>query len=214
MTDPDVARKRGRPPHRPTPELQARVTKLTAEGSAAGVIAGLIGISEPTLRLHYEAELSQNKPQMALLPADGEALRRTRRAHGGGRPMHVPTAETREQVEVLSAGGMFAWQIAGYLGISEPTLRLHYEQEILIGAARKKGEMFLALFEAGKAGNVSAMKAFLASCREHGANPLEEKPAKQAPVGKKEQQIADARRPNLSTSLGALMAQRLGHRIN
>jgi hypothetical protein len=115
-------------------------------------------------------------------------------------------------VEVLAAAGMFAWQIAANLKISEPTLRLHYAEELLLGASRKKGEMLVSMFAAGRGGNVAAMKGFLAACREHGDMPLENQMPKAAEpkLGKKEQQIMDARSPNANTSLGALMAERLG----
>ena len=208
-------RKRGRPPHEPTPDLRARVAHLTSEGSTVAVIAKQVGISEPTLRAHYERELLANKPH-APLPFDpntdlGQAPPRD--TNPGGRPEHIPTEENRHLVEVLAAAGMFAWQIAANLKISEPTLRLHYGEELLLGASRKKGEMLASMFTAGRAGNVAAMKGFLAACREHGDTPLENQVPKapEPKLGKKEQQLIDARSPNASTSLGALMAERLGH---
>ncbi len=207
-------RKRGRPPHEPTAELRARVARLTSEGSTVAVIAKAIGLSEPTLRVHYERELQANKPHAPLPFGPDEDLGQAppRHTNPGGRPEHIPTEESRQRVEVLAATGMFAWQIAANLKISEPTLRLHYGEELLLGASRKKGEMLLSMFDAGKGGNVAAMKGFLAACREHGDTPLENRAPKasEPKLGKKEQQLIDARSPNASTSLGALMAKRLG----
>lgn len=47
-----------------------------------------------------------------------------------GRPIHIPTLETRSRVERLRAKGLTHDAIAGAIGISAPTLRLNYPVEL------------------------------------------------------------------------------------
>lgn len=51
------AGRRGRPVHLPTPETRARVVELREAGAGQDAIAAVLGISGPTLRLNYAAEL-------------------------------------------------------------------------------------------------------------------------------------------------------------
>lgn len=50
-----------------------------------------------------------------------------------GRPAHVPTDETREQVRVMRSAGMGADVIASYLGIVANTLRKYYRHQVAQG---------------------------------------------------------------------------------
>lgn len=47
-----------------------------------------------------------------------------------GRPYHVPTDEKRHKVKELRQLGWRQDQIAGEIGVSPPTLRFHYFQEL------------------------------------------------------------------------------------
>lgn len=106
----------------------------------------------------------------------------------GGRPPHQPTAELRDRVEILLASGMPAFRVAAAIGISVPTLRVHYADELLHARARREAQVKEALFRAALGGNVSAQKAWLAIPHELEAPPVErpvaDRPAK---LGKKEQ---------------------------
>lgn len=192
----DEAGKRGpgRPPHVPTLAARQRVTEMVMADRPIAEIAQEIGISEPTLRLHYEEELAAPRPQL-IFPfgetATARAERRANRPPATGRPSHRPTRATRDQVEVLTAAGQAAWQVAVALGISEPTLREHYETELANGRARKTAEIELALYRAAAGGNVSAIKAWLGRHRPL-ENPPEapqrssSEPLPNQPLGKKE----------------------------
>jgi hypothetical protein len=48
----------------------------------------------------------------------------------GGRPPHEPTPERRGMVEAMSGFGVRQEHIGQALGISRPTLRLHYREEL------------------------------------------------------------------------------------
>ena len=54
---PKAPRKRGRPAHEPTPTTRRQVEMMAAFGNSQPQIAAIIGVSEPTLVLHYSAEL-------------------------------------------------------------------------------------------------------------------------------------------------------------
>jgi hypothetical protein len=163
MEDAPSPRGPGRPPHEPTPETRALVLDLVAKAADIATIAEAVGISEPTLHARYADEIQAARPQQNFpFPEfQAPAPERTRRPHAGGRPSHVPTAETRDQVEILVASGMRVWQIAKALGITEPTLNEHYPDELDGGKAKKTAMMVLAQYRSGIEGNVSAQKAWL-----------------------------------------------------
>lgn len=185
MEDTSLPRGPGRPPHEPTAETRALVLELVAKAADIVTIAEKVGISEPTLHAHYADELEAARPQQNFPFPEFEAQLsgRAKRPHAGGRPPHVPTEESREEVEILVASGMRVWQIAKALGISEPTLNEHYPDELDGGKAKKTAKMVMAQYRAGIEGNVSAQKAWLSQ------NLAIEKapPSRQAtPQGKKE----------------------------
>ena len=113
-----------------------------------------------------------------------------------GRPAYKPTAAARTKVMTCVAGGMSEADIARVLGISPPTRRKHFEDELATGRARRVAENLARLEKAAKSGNVAAMKhldqrmrlaAAAAAARGDGDPP----PAR---AGKKEQQRAHAER--------------------
>jgi len=55
--------------------------------------------------------------------------------------------------------------IAAALGITRPTLRRYYRQELSHGAAARRMEMLEALHEAAMRGSVTAIKALFATWR-------------------------------------------------
>lgn len=80
-------------------------------------------------------------------------------------------------------------EIAVALGICRNTLHKHFENELSVGAHKKRMDVLDALARAALKGNVSAAKAFLASTPGLAAPP--EVPEK--PLGKKEQANEDAK---------------------
>jgi hypothetical protein len=94
-------------------------------------------------------------------------------------------------------------EIAAVIGISEPTLRLHYATELCAGAAQKRADVVEALFRAATNGNVTAQKAWLAQPREL-SDPAT-MPDKPARPGKKEQAAAEAVDAQSGTSWAGLL---------
>jgi DNA-binding CsgD family transcriptional regulator len=173
----------GRPAHQPTDATRAQVDGLVREGKTLKEIAVAIGLSIPTLRAHYAAELKVERPQISF-PFAGSDDTKRKGSSRAGRPEHVPTDETRERVEILIAGGMMQWQIAAALGISEPVLRDRYATELDAGRSKKTAMVIEAQFKAAvEDGNVAAQKAWLSR-----PSALEDAPPpKTEPLGKKEQ---------------------------
>jgi hypothetical protein len=114
-----------------------------------------------------------------------------------GRKSHKPTPQGREIVASLVAAGADEADIALQLGLCGKTLRKYYFRELDHGVSLARNEMLRKLYEKGIAGNVAAMKAYLAetakgeAVKAMQAGPTPQ-PSRTAPLGKKEQQQADA----------------------
>ncbi len=114
-----------------------------------------------------------------------------------GRPAFKPTPHQRATVAIAVGGGMPLNEIAIGLGITRETLHKHFEIELSTGAHAKRLEVLRALFTAAKKGNVAAAKAYMLLDPTSPAPPLPaqppaSKPAKEEPIGKKQQANLDA----------------------
>lgn len=74
-----------------------------------------------------------------------------------GRPLHHPTKEIREMVELGAASGAPHHEIARAVGIGIHTLRREYGKELRTARIKAKLKMAGRLFNAGMAGNTKAM---------------------------------------------------------
>ena len=97
--------------HHPTDETRARVRQMVAEDRPTQEIADVFGMSPPTLRFHYGAEL--------------------------GRSRHVPTAEMRSRVASLVADGASIAQIVKVAGLSRDVLFRYYRPTIAPAMGRR-----------------------------------------------------------------------------
>ncbi len=80
----------------------------------------------------------------------------------GWKVLHVPTPETRQQVEELS--GIAGWrhaEIAEHIGVSEKTLRKHYKAELRRGTVVAVQQVAQSLFDKAMSGDVTAAIFFL-----------------------------------------------------
>lgn len=64
-----------------------------------------------------------------------------------GRPRFEPTDYQRKQVTTMAGYGMTPEQIAKVIGISAPTLRLHFESELEEGLAKATFNMTQTLYQ-------------------------------------------------------------------
>lgn len=161
--------KPGRAAFVPNDDQRATVQRMASERLGHPVIAEEIGISVPTLRKAFAAELKERLGGDNLFVAAGElspapvpAPPRPKRSGAGGRRRYQASERDREKVAVLIASGMTVDQIASAMALSEPTLRKHYAAELETGALRKRGEMLMALNRAAMKGNVAALRESLA----------------------------------------------------
>lgn len=79
-----------------------------------------------------------------------------------GRPQFQPTPDQRETCSTLAAARMSEDDIAAVFGITRPTLRKHFADELTMGAAQRNAAVLLALYETAVAGNVAAARTWLA----------------------------------------------------
>jgi DNA-binding CsgD family transcriptional regulator len=99
-----------------------------------------------------------------------------------GRPAFKPTATDRQAVTRLVATGMATEEIAEVIGISHPTLRKHFSDELAHGRAKLRREIVDLLFQAAHRGSIGALRHLEVLTRGQGAMR----------PGKKEQAQQDA----------------------
>jgi len=121
-----------------------------------------------------------------------------------GRPSHVRTVENANKINLLFALGGELQHAAAALGITMPTLRKHYKQELkdyFSAKTKLKGALLMLLWQEGEKGNVAAIKemAKMLDLKEMrdlakavSARPQAEKTEKPVRQGKKELQLEAA----------------------
>lgn len=117
-----------------------------------------------------------------------------------GRPIFVPTRDQRNRVEELVAADQPELIIAAEIGISIPTLKKHFPDELEHGKAYVRKRAMSELFKQGlKNGSIPALKAIVALTTETKAPNAPKKPEGEAPamrVGKKIAQKLEAEAAN------------------
>lgn len=135
-------------------------------------IATAIGISIPTLRKAFAAEIADVEQRRAAdadaetapllaLAAKAKKQRRRRPSPSRGRPAYEPNMTDRETVTLLVADNWKQDDIAAVIGVSTPTLTKAFANEIHTGALKKRAETLRLLNSAAKRGNVTAQRALL-----------------------------------------------------
>ena len=81
----------------------------------------------------------------------------------GGRPPHLPNADTRNKVFMLSSVGTRHEDIATVLSISTDTLTKYYKEELDKGRIEANASVAETLFKQAKEGNTTAMIFWLKS---------------------------------------------------
>ena len=131
-----------------------------------------------------------------------------------GRPPHEPTEKLRRQVEMMAAFGNTEDQICQIVGISGPTLRLHYRAELDVGFVKANNAVSMNLFLQATKDDARCTQAamFWLRCRAGWSEYmlLPKPPTKDSALGKKELAALAAQNPDTETSMGELMARRAG----
>ncbi len=81
-----------------------------------------------------------------------------------GRPVHVPTDETKRRVLQAAALGVRHDGICGLIGVALPTLRKHYADELARAGDVLVEEIAGAMYTKAMSGDIGAQK-FILSCR-------------------------------------------------
>lgn len=84
--------------------------ELKADGATWPTIAGALGVCVNTVARHYFPSVVASPPK--------------------GRRRYAPTPATRKIVRRAILGGMPVARVAKLIGVSVPTLRLHYGNEL------------------------------------------------------------------------------------
>jgi hypothetical protein len=63
-----------------------------------------------------------------------------------GRPAYEPSARDREQVKMMSAMGIPDYDIAKVIGLSGPTMRKYFAQELEVGHIQANAQVAQSLF--------------------------------------------------------------------
>lgn len=179
------SRRRGQPAFAPTDEQRARAAGLLADGRDQKTVALDLGISEPTFRKAFAAEILADRerrasivaaaplldiaasadiplplppaPTSALAAADSDT--RPARIRPVGRPRYQPDHADREQVSLLLADNWKHEDIAAVLSISPPTFAKAFREQIRVGALKKRAALLSRLQAAANRGSVAAMVA-------------------------------------------------------
>ena len=102
----------------------------------------------------------------ALTPIDNlpiDAIETEESKVGKGRPPHLPNADTRNRVYMLSTVGTRHEDIASVLSISHDTLVKYYKEELDKGRIEANASVAETLFKQAKEGNTTAMIFWLKS---------------------------------------------------
>lgn len=102
----------------------------------------------------------------ALTPVDSlpiDTIETEEEKQGRGRPPHLPNADTRNRVYMLSTVGTRHEDIASVLNISHDTLVKYYKEELDKGRIEANASVAETLFKQAKEGNTTAMIFWLKS---------------------------------------------------
>lgn len=85
----------------------------------------------------------------------------------GGRPPYQPTDKERAQVKMLAGMGVTFGDIAKVIGISQPTLALHFREELDVGSIEANAKVAASMFKAATDPNKPSVVAqiFWLKCR-------------------------------------------------
>jgi len=116
----------------------------------------------------------------------------------GGRPAFQPSEKDRAAVKSMSAFGIPDYEIAKVIGITPPTLRKHFWQELEVGHIEANAKVAQSLFKKATGDGNQAVQAAIFWLKAR-AGWRDKSPAEE-PIGKKEQRDIDARHAERGTS--------------
>lgn len=122
-----------------------------------------------------------------------------------GRPPHKPSRESRRKVSIAAGAGMHHEDIAAALGITQPTLRKHYADELSRQAHLRRIEVLGALYAAAMKGSVSAQKAYSSASPQAAAPDPDPPEVSEKAQGKKAAANSEAKSAHVGTGWEELL---------
>ncbi len=118
----------GRPPHQPTAERRRQARAMALRGIPHRHIAAVLGVSEPTLRKHYGAELAEGMAEGASWAADRIRDLAERGHWGALKQMAAVYLDWSDRVDLRHAGADGGTlELRHYLAIPEDQRRAALE---------------------------------------------------------------------------------------
>lgn len=117
-----------------------------------------------------------------------------------------PDKDDRDNVMLMRASGLSKQKIASTIGVTEFQLMTHCEYELSVGYGKKKLKQLRNLEKAADSGNVAAQKALLTIYTKGElifdvlGRPKDTPEVKAAKLGKKEQNLIEAKKGHKGTS--------------
>ncbi len=215
----DTKKNKGRTPFIPSDDQRRTVASLAAARHEQADIARAIGISVPTLRKHFAAELAtrlspdnlftapEAAPESTTEPARPDPLpphpaparaRPPRTKRADGRKRWKPMRHQLDEAQLLIAANITPDVIARRLGITPATFRRAFAADLETASEMQRAELLMAMHRTAKGGNVTAQRhlieiierAELVRIGDKITGREAEKPAPR--LGKKEQAQVDA----------------------
>jgi len=165
--------------------------------------------------------MPSKSPKSPIAPDQSASAEKPKRPRG--RPQYERTDEAADLIKMMVAFGHTKEECAAAIGISTSTMMKAYPVELRDGKSLIRGHILHLLWRNAKTGNVSAQKHIEVVTSGRGADgslpyrlpdgaaaakPAPEPEEKPEVLGKKAQKLKDARNPDTSSAMGALMAER------
>ena len=162
--------KKGRAPFVPSSIQRDDVASLAASRALHAHIAAVIGISVPTLRKHFSAELATRVSADNLFTATPEGLPvqsiqvkapKLRTPRADGRKLWVPMRHQRQDALLLIALNVKHSVIAARLEVTPTTFRRAFRAEIDTAYETQRAEVLIQIAKTARGGNISAQRVLL-----------------------------------------------------
>jgi hypothetical protein len=117
-----------------------------------------------------------------------------------GRPAYEPTDKDRRVVEMMAGWAISEERIAKVLTIDPKTLRKHFAEELEVGHAKLEAQLAQNLLRIAHGHDRQSLIATIFALKSRFGWVEQQPPAREQPLGKKEQRLDNARRAGEGSS--------------
>lgn len=169
ISAPSPNKKKGRAPFSPSDDQRRTVSDLASRRVEQIDIAAALGISVPTLRKYFAAELATRIEPSASLFASAcatapdplplqPAPRKPRTPRADGRKPWRPDSRQRDEALLLISANIKPAVIAQRLGITPATFRRAFRDDLDTASEMQRAELLVAMKRTAKGGNITAQR--------------------------------------------------------